>query len=49
MYTVLQDHQIQSEIHLFPTGGHGWGMGAPGSPEQEWPKYFKAWLKKTRI
>jgi len=49
MYTALQDHQIQSEIHLFPTGGHGWGMGAPGSPEQEWPKYFKTWLKNLNI
>ncbi|MBB6112134.1 Acetyl esterase/lipase [Mucilaginibacter lappiensis] len=49
MYAALQNHQIPAEIHLFPTGGHGWGMGAPGSPEQEWPKYFKAWLKKMNI
>lgn len=49
MYSALQDQQVPAEIHLFPTGGHGWGMGAPGSPEQEWPKYFKAWLKKTGI
>ena len=49
MYSALQEHHIPAEIHLFPTGGHGWGMGAPGSPEQEWPKYFKTWLKKTGI
>lgn len=49
MYAALQNHQIPAEIHLFPTGGHGWGMGAPGSPEQEWPKYFKTWLKKMNI
>ncbi len=45
MYAALQQHHIVSEIHLFPTGGHGWGMGKPGSPVQEWPQLFKAWAK----
>jgi acetyl esterase/lipase len=45
MYAALQQNHVPSEIHLFPTGGHGWGMGKPGSPEQEWPQLFKAWAK----
>jgi acetyl esterase/lipase len=45
MYAALQQNHIVSEIHLFPTGGHGWGMGKPDSPVQEWPQLFKAWAK----
>lgn len=45
MYAALQQNQIISEIHLFPTGGHAWGMGKPGSPVHEWPKLFETWAK----
>jgi len=47
MYQALQDNHIPADIHLFPTGGHGWGMGAPGTPEQQWPQLFLTWLQKT--
>jgi len=45
MYAALQQNHIVSEIHLFPAGGHGWGMGKPASPVHEWPQLFKAWAK----
>ncbi|WP_158797842.1 alpha/beta hydrolase [Pedobacter sp. L105] len=49
MYSALQKFNIPSELHVFPAGGHGWGMGAPGSPESTWPELFKTWAKKNRI
>jgi acetyl esterase/lipase len=49
MYKALQRFNITSEIHLFQAGGHGWGMGAPGTPEQEWPELFKEWAKQNKI
>jgi len=49
MYSALQRFNIPSELHIFPTGGHGWGMGAPGSQESTWPELFKVWVKKNGI
>jgi len=43
MYAALQKHNVTSELHLFETGGHGWGLGKPGSPEQVWPELFRKW------
>lgn len=45
MYAALQRHNVLSELHLFPTGGHGWGMGAKGSPVHKWPKLFETWAR----
>lgn len=49
MYSALQKFNIPSELHVFPTGGHGWGLGGPDSAESTWPELFKAWAKKNRI
>jgi acetyl esterase/lipase len=45
IYAALLQHHVLSELHLFQTGGHGWGMGAKGSPVHEWPKLLEAWAK----
>lgn len=47
MYAALQKNNIPSEIQLFPSGGHGWGMGSPDSPVSAWPELFKTWAKKN--
>ena len=49
MYAALQNNNIVSELHLFPTGGHGWGMGAKGTPVHEWSKLFEAWAKSNGL
>jgi len=49
MYAALQQNSIPSEFHIFPTGGHGWGMGKPGTPEVEWPELFLKWAKANNI
>lgn len=49
MYAALQRQGIASEIHLFPVGGHGWGMGDPGTQEQAWPELFKTWVKQNNF
>lgn len=32
------------EFHLFASGGHGFGLGVPGTPPAAWPKAFVRWL-----
>lgn len=32
------------EFHLFASGGHGFGLGAPGTPPAGWADLFLGWL-----
>lgn len=31
--------------HVFPEGGHGYGLGRPGQAISEWPSLFLGWLE----
>ena len=42
-FDALQSHKIRSELHLWPDGGHGYGMRSPVTPKA-WPALFAAWL-----
>ncbi len=37
------------EFHLFPSGGHGFGLGAPGSPEEGWIELMHKWLARSGL
>ncbi len=37
-------NNVKAELHLFPTGGHGFGLGQPGSSEAQWPTLMQRWL-----
>lgn len=45
MYDAVREFNVTAELHLFPTGGHGWGLGVPGTPEHMWPSLFESWAK----
>lgn len=45
-YEKLQQHGIPAELHLFPTGGHGYGM-APGLPQGIWTNLLIHWLHQN--
>lgn len=47
MYAALQKYNISSELRVFPSGGHGWGMGSPDSPVHMWPELFRSWAAKN--
>jgi len=46
MFKALQAAGVTSELHIFGTGGHGWGMGKPGTQTTTWPALFAAWATK---
>jgi acetyl esterase/lipase len=46
MFAALQAAHVPSELHVFPSGGHGWGMGRPGTETTTWPTLFAAWATK---
>ncbi|MCC9641759.1 alpha/beta hydrolase [Rhodopirellula sp. JC740] len=46
-YEACLKHNVQAEMHLFPTGGHGCGMFRGDRPVDHWPNQFKAWLQSN--
>jgi acetyl esterase/lipase len=46
MNSALKKANVSVEMHLFQTGGHGWGLGRKGSEEVAWPGLFKEWVER---
>jgi acetyl esterase/lipase len=46
MFDALRRNGVDSELHVFDKGGHGWGLGDPGSAVAAWPRLFAAWAKR---
>ncbi len=44
MFSAALKAKIPVEMQIFPSGGHGWGMGAPGRFVAQWPDLFARWL-----
>ncbi len=42
---ALADHRVPFELHCIEHGPHGFGMGAPGSP-QDWRPWAARWLSE---
>jgi len=48
MFAALRARKVPSEMHVFENGGHGFGLGAPGTPEAQWPQLFLRWGSSHR-
>jgi len=44
---ALKKHGIATELILFKTGGHGYGLGRGESAA--WPKACEEWLRKMEL
>lgn len=44
-YAACLEHGVPAEMHLFPTGGHGFGMYRGDRPVDQWPNQLKAWMQ----
>jgi acetyl esterase/lipase len=43
---ALKAAKVPAELHIYPTGGHGYGLGRPGGGGTEtWPRRAEEWLK----
>lgn len=40
---------VRVEAHTLETGGHGFGMGRPGTPSAQWPAWYAAWLSRAGV
>lgn len=44
-YTELYRHDVQASLHVFPSGGHGWGIRERFKYHVEMELLLRAWLK----
>lgn len=44
-YLALKKANISAELHVFSTGGHGYGIRQRGLPISTWPERWLAWMR----
>jgi len=44
---ALLEHGVSMEMHLFPEGGHGFGMGRKEDGTDQWPGLFVNWVLRS--
>ncbi|TWU60516.1 Acetylxylan esterase precursor [Rubripirellula tenax] len=45
MFTTLKQHGVASSLHVFATGGHGFGGRIAGAPTDAWRGLCESWMK----
>ncbi len=45
-YIALKAAKVPAELHLFPAGGHGYGIRKHNKPTDAWPELAADWLKR---
>lgn len=43
-YLACKANGLLPEMHIFPHGGHGYGLGSTNSAEAQWPALCQRWL-----
>jgi acetyl esterase/lipase len=43
-YAALKKAKIPAELHIYPTGGHGYGLRKTGKNVAKWPKRAEEWM-----
>ncbi len=49
LYLALKQAGVPAELHIFATGGHGYGMRKTDHPSSRWPKRCEEWLKERKL
>jgi acetyl esterase/lipase len=49
LYLALKKAGVPAELHIFATGGHGYGMRQGKEPYAEWPKRCEEWLRVQKV
>jgi acetyl esterase/lipase len=44
-YSALQQAKIPAEMHLYPTGGHGYGLRRTAATVTSWPDRVQDWMQ----
>ncbi len=47
--SALQQEKIPFELHIYPTGGHGYGLRRTDAPATTWPDRLEEWFKSRGL
>lgn len=48
-YLALKHAGVPAELHVYTSGGHGFGMRQSGKPAATWPKRLEEWLRDQGV
>jgi acetyl esterase/lipase len=48
-FKALKEAKVPAEMHLFATGGHGYGLRPTADPVTKWPSLVAAWMQNLGI
>lgn len=46
---AMKQNKVACELHLYPTGKHGYGMGQSANTESTWPEACSKWLESRGL
>lgn len=46
MAAACEHRQVAVQMYRYTTGGHGFGLGKPGTPTMQWPEHYEQWLSR---
>jgi acetyl esterase/lipase len=49
MHLALRQAKVPSELHIFASGGHGFGMRPIPHPVAGWPKLCEQWMRDQKL
>jgi acetyl esterase/lipase len=49
MYMALKNAQVPAELHIYSSGGHGFGLRPSEHPCSTWPQRCAAWLRNQGV
>lgn len=49
LYQALHRAKVPAELHIFATGGHGYGMRKSDNPASAWPQRCEEWLRNQGL
>jgi acetyl esterase/lipase len=48
-YAALRKATVPAEMHLYPSGGHGYGLRPDGKLVTTWPQRAEDWLRSQGL
>ena len=47
LYLALREAKVPAEMHLYASGGHGFGLRKSDQPCSNWPQRCEEWMRKS--
>ena len=49
LYLALKRAGVPAELHVYASGGHGFGLRPSEHPVSRWPQQCEQWLRKQGV